>query len=90
VPSLRGVRAVRPHESAEDPEHSSQHRGSTGVGRLPSGFATLRDLISFIGGLAIIANEVFISASVEAYAVGVGVAMMGLPLVFGADERKSR
>lgn len=57
---------------------------------LPSGFATYRDVISFALGVAIVLNEVFRSATVEAYAIGVGVALMGLPLVFGADERRSK
>jgi hypothetical protein len=57
---------------------------------LPSGFASIRDLICFIAGLIIIGNEVFFSHGIEAYAIGVGVALLGLPLVFGADERKSK
>jgi hypothetical protein len=57
---------------------------------LPSGFASIRDLICFIAGLIIIGNEVFFSPEIEAYAIGVGVALLGLPLVFGADERKSK
>lgn len=57
---------------------------------LPTGFATIRDVISFVLGVGIVVNEVFFSTSVEAYAIGVGVALMGLPLVFGADERRSK
>lgn len=57
---------------------------------LPSGFASIRDLICFVAGLIIIGNEVFFSPVIEAYAIGVGVALLGLPLVFGADERKSK
>jgi hypothetical protein len=57
---------------------------------LPSGFASVRDLICFVAGLIIIGNEVFFSQEIEAYAIGVGVALAGLPLVFGADERKSK
>lgn len=57
---------------------------------LPTGFATIRDVISFMLGVGIVVNEVFFSASVEAYAIGVGVALMGLPLVFGADERRAK
>lgn len=56
--------------------------------RLPTGFSTIRDLITFIIGCGIIGNEVFLSPAVEPTAIGVGVAMAGLPLVFGADERK--
>jgi hypothetical protein len=57
---------------------------------LPTGFSTLRDVISFLLGIGIVINEVWLSTTVEAYAIGVGVALMGLPLVFGADERKSK
>lgn len=57
---------------------------------MPTGFATLRDVISFVLGVGVVVNEVFFSPSVEAYAIGVGVALMGLPLVFGADERRSK
>lgn len=57
---------------------------------LPSGFSTMRDIISFVLGAVILVNEIFISKSVEPYAFGVAVALMGLPLVFGADERKSK
>lgn len=57
---------------------------------LPSGFSSIRDLICFIAGLAIIVNEVFLSTEIAAGAIGVGVALLGLPLVFGADERRSK
>lgn len=57
-------------------------------GRLPSGFTTLRDLLTFVAGLGFVANEVFVSSTAEPAIVAVGVTMMGLPLVFGADERK--
>lgn len=57
---------------------------------LPTGFATIRDVISFVLGMGIVINEVFFSPSVEAYAIGVGVTLMGLPLVLGADERRSK
>ena len=63
-------------------------RARTIFARMPSGFATIRDLLSFAAGMVIILNEVFVSPTVEAAAVGVGVALTGLPLVFGADERK--
>jgi hypothetical protein len=58
--------------------------------RLPSGFSTIRDLLLFIAGLAIIVNEVFIAGKVDPTAVGIGVALTGAPLVFGADERKAK
>jgi hypothetical protein len=54
---------------------------------LPSGFRTWRDLISFGIGIAIILNEVFNSAEVEVYAVGVGIALAGLPLALSADDK---
>lgn len=56
--------------------------------RFGSGFATARDLITFLAGLAFVGNEVFISSTAEPAIIAVGVTMMGLPLVFGADERK--
>ena len=56
--------------------------------RLPSGFTTIRDIITFVAGLGFVVHEVFISDTAEPAVVAVGVTMMGLPLVFGADERK--
>ena len=56
--------------------------------RIPTGFATMRDVISFMVGMAIILNEVFRQESAEPTAVAIGVALTGLPLVFGADERR--
>lgn len=56
--------------------------------RLPSGFTTIRDALLFVVGIAIILNEVFVSQKVEPAAVGLGIALTGAPLVFGADERK--
>lgn len=55
---------------------------------LPSGFASIRDLVSFVAGMGIIGNEIFLSDKVEVYAIGVGIALAGLPVVFGADERR--
>jgi hypothetical protein len=56
--------------------------------RFQTGFATLRDVLSFLVGVGITVHEVFLSSSVELYALTAGVALMGLPLVFGADEKK--
>lgn len=56
--------------------------------RLSSGFTTVRDLASFVVGVALIIHEVFVNAQADAYIVGVGVALTGLPLVLGADEKK--
>jgi hypothetical protein len=53
-----------------------------------SGFATLRDFVLFLVGLAVIANEVFFQGKVEPASMAVGLAMTGLPLVFSADERR--
>lgn len=55
---------------------------------LPTGFATIRDILTFTVGVGIILNEVFLQPTVEPASIAVGVAMTGLPLVFGADERK--
>lgn len=70
-----------PPASAPQPSPSERKR-------FGSGFATARDLITFIAGLAFVGNEVFVSATAEPAIIAVGVTMMGLPLVFGADERK--
>lgn len=56
--------------------------------RMPSGFSSIRDILSFIAGLAIISNEVFLSDKVEVAILTVGVALAGLPVVFGADEKR--
>lgn len=56
--------------------------------RMPSGFSSVRDILSFIAGLGIISNEVFFSDKVEVAILTVGVALAGLPVVFGADERR--
>lgn len=55
---------------------------------LPSGFATLRDVATFLAGMVIIGYEVFYNDTVEPYVLAVGLTMTGLPLVFGADERR--
>lgn len=55
---------------------------------LPSGFTTLRDVLSFILGVGIICNEVFLQPTVEPASIAVGIALVGLPLALGADERK--
>ncbi len=73
--------AVRPLPAAPAPAPTKK--------RLPTGFSTLRDLLLFIAGMAVIGNEVFISESVDPTAVGIGVALTGAPLVFGADEKKT-
>ena len=72
-------------EQQEDPAAAQSPRPKR---LLPSGFQTLRDVITFVAGLGFVGNEVFISKTAEPAIVAVGVTMMGLPLVFGADERK--
>lgn len=86
APAKRAPRKVTPPPEPE-PEPSSR-RGRTITIRLPSGFATLRDVIAFLAGMAIIVHEVFLSKQADATAVAVGVSLTGLPLVFGADERR--
>lgn len=56
--------------------------------RLPSGFTTIRDVLSFVLGVGIICNEVFFQPTVETASMTVGIALVGLPLAFGADERR--
>lgn len=56
--------------------------------RMPSGFSSVRDILSFVAGIAMIANEVFLSKQVEVAILTVGVALAGLPVVFGADEKR--
>lgn len=55
---------------------------------LPSGFATIRDLLTFAAGMVVIGVEVFGRGDVEPAVLAVGLTMTGLPLVFGADERR--
>ena len=55
---------------------------------MPSGFSSVRDILSFVAGIAMIANEVFFSEQVEVAILTVGVALAGLPVVFGADEKR--
>lgn len=73
------------HEQEAPVSEGATHRKR---GRLPSGFTTIRDVVTFVAGLGFVANEVFVSETAEPAIVAVGVTMMGLPLVFGADERK--
>jgi hypothetical protein len=71
-------------DQAEDSDEKAPRRG------LPSGFTTLRDIVSYLAGMVVIGHEVFFTATIEVYAIGVGLALLGLPLVFSADERKHR
>lgn len=58
--------------------------------RLPSGFATLRDVFTFVAGMVVIGYEVFFSDKVDATVLAVGLTLSGLPIVFGADERRKK
>jgi len=82
---------IHPFGAPEPPEKppaqvTTQRRRSV----LPSGFATIRDLVSFIAGLAIIGHEVFLSPQTEAYALALGLTLCGLPVAFSSDEKKGR
>lgn len=55
--------------------------------RFVLGFASLRDVLSFLAGVTIIGHEVFFSHRVEVAILTVGVALAGLPVAFGADAK---
>lgn len=62
---------------------------------MPSGFATLRDLTSFLAGLALLGwSLVFSPPPPEPLSVAVGVALVGLPAATlmgggrGSDKRQ--
>lgn len=57
---------------------------------MPSGFSSIRDILSFVAGIVIIGNEVFFQSTVEIALLTVGVALAGLPVVFGADEKRAK
>lgn len=77
-------------EAREEQDRLEREASGHGGGLLPSGFKTIRDLLSFGLGVAIVIHEVFASGQADPYVVGVGVAFCGLPLVLGADERKAK
>jgi len=82
---LRSLDKVSEDEEAhvaEKPRSEEKRR------EFSSGFATLRDFVLFLVGLAVIGNEVFFQGKVEPASMAVGLAMTGLPLVFSADERR--
>lgn len=72
-----------PTPAPSDESPSRRHKA-----RIPAGFSTIRDLITFVIGVGIVINEVFIQPTVEPTSITIGIAMAGLPVVFGADERK--
>lgn len=82
--------AIRPAVpgAPEQDEVTDPPRGRR-VHGLPSGFTSLRDLLSFISGVGIIAHEVWWAGGHPQVAIlTVGVALAGLPVVFGADEKR--
>lgn len=76
-----GMPSVRSRRRAAERRHQSR--------MLPSGFSSIRDVLSFIAGIVIIGNEVFFQDAVEIALLTVGVALLGLPVVFGADEKRN-
>lgn len=60
------------------------------VRRFTTGFTSLRDVLSFIAGVVLIGHEVFFSKTIEVSVLTMGVALAGLPVVFGADEKKRK
>lgn len=74
----------------EGPPRGDLPRHRRPSSRIPSGFKTIRDLVSYIAGLAIVGHEVFFTHAVQPLLIGVGGALLGLPIVFGADERRSK
>lgn len=54
----------------------------------PSGFATIRDCLLFALGTAVILYEVFWTKALEPFAVGAGVALLGVPVAFSSTEER--
>lgn len=76
-------KAVRPRVPGARNVPKKKRRG------LPSGFASIRDLLSFFAGVSIIAHEVWWAEPVDVAILAVGVTLAGLPVVFGADEKNA-
>lgn len=53
---------------------------------MTSGFNTVRDLLSYVLGLAVIGWEVFVADKVDWGALLVGMGLMGLPLALGSGD----
>lgn len=73
---------------ARDPQERQQptsHR-QDGPTRLTLGFRTVRDLLSFLIGAAILVNEVFISPTAEIPVLAVGASLVGLPVALNLDS----
>lgn len=85
------VTDATPHKMTRRPPVPGDHdQPARRRSLMPSGFASVRDLLSFGAGVAIITHEVWWSGRVEVAILTVGVALAGLPVVFGADEKKAR
>lgn len=81
--------AIRPAVPGPPAPAAEASRGRR-IHGLPSGFTSLRDLLSFISGVTIIAHEVWWASGghPQVAILTVGVALAGLPVVFGADEKR--
>lgn len=51
-----------------------------------SGFTTVRDLLSYAFGTAVLAHEVFLSDHVDWVAALIGMGLLGLPLALGTSD----
>jgi hypothetical protein len=84
-----GMMTVRPAVPGTPVQAAPADRTRAGSVASRQGFTSLRDLLSFLSGVAIIAHEVwFASGHPQVAILTVGVALAGLPVVFGADEKR--
>lgn len=58
--------------------------------RFASGFATVRDLLSFVGGLGLLGHEVFLAPTAEPVLVAAAVALTGVPLALSGTGRNGK
>jgi hypothetical protein len=54
---------------------------------LPSGFRTLRDLMAYLLGAAMVVHEVFMATYLDYKIVAIGAGLMGIPLAIGRGGR---
>ncbi|MFL6072815.1 MAG: hypothetical protein ACJ73S_05395 [Mycobacteriales bacterium] len=54
---------------------------------LPSGFRTLRDLMAYLLGAAMVVHEVFMARTMDYKVVAIGAGLMGIPLAIGRGGR---
>jgi hypothetical protein len=54
---------------------------------LPSGFRTLRDLMAYLLGAAMVVHEVFMARTMDCKVVAIGAGLMGIPLAIGRGGR---